>query len=130
MRLKMTAMANDLSVNYNDKDYALSLDQRIWMYHAEDRTYYRMFMPGYDSIIEINDGWDFNGDVFAPTFKPSLLTEGHISGKPRNHVFIANGLIEFLTDCTHELAGHKGVELPKLRDWPEWARFWEPGDTE
>ena len=51
--------------------------------------------------------WTFNGDCNAPTVNPSLLVE-----KPRHnqrssicHSFIRDGQIQYLTDCTHPLAG-------------------------
>lgn len=73
--------------------------------------------------------WQFNGDFDRPTFSPSILvTSGHyIVGhkgpecwctynaahpdRPapfvceRCHSFVRDGQIQFLDDCTHELAG-------------------------
>lgn len=52
--------------------------------------------------------WEFNGDMDKPTFSPSLRIQNHygIENKLRMcHSFIRNGSIEFLSDCTHELAG-------------------------
>ena len=77
--------------------------------------------------------WTFNGDLEKPTFKPSVLVKGIeplteeeyqkvMSGQkiePRKstcHSFITNGIIEFLTDCTHELKGQK-VEIPELPEY-------------
>jgi len=82
--------------------------------------------------------WDFDGDMDRPTFSPSLLlTTGHHSSghKPgdrcwcdynrehpddpspfrcgRCHSFVRGGRIEFLADCTHDLAGQT-VDLPDL----------------
>lgn len=78
--------------------------------------------------------WSFNGDYDKPTFSPSvLITSGHYSHPfggtgcwctynkehPDNpapfkcdvcHSFLRDGRIEFLSDCTHELAG-KIVDL-------------------
>lgn len=53
--------------------------------------------------------WQFNGDVVKPTFSPSHLCEyewGEERKKVRCHSFIKNGVIEYLSDCTHSLAGH------------------------
>ena len=83
-------------------------------------------------------GWTFNGNMDKPTFQPSLLvTRGHyVQGQPqppecpqctykdddgnpwpwgcgRCHSFIRDGMIEFLTDSTHALAG-KTVPLGDL----------------
>jgi len=77
-----------------------------------------------------NERWDFNGDYEKPTFKPSILVRGtkpisddeaerimcgeHIEPIPLVcHSFVTDGKIQFLTDCTHELAGQT-VEIP---DW-------------
>ena len=77
--------------------------------------------------------WQFNGDVERPTINPSLLVrypwfkefiEYKEDGKPLIgkqgteftyvcHSFIRDGKIQFLNDCTHELAG-RTVELPEF----------------
>jgi hypothetical protein len=97
--------------------------------------------PGCDSAHQIRvdpafgSAWGFNGDGNAPTFTPSVLVRsGHFiepqgkhcdrSGDPEwpcncvcCHSFVTEGRIQFLTDCTHELAGQT-VDLP---DWPGWG---------
>lgn len=85
-------------------------------------------------------GWGFNGNGDVPTFTPSVLvrsghylhgetpgncycdfTERHPEAAKgctwtcrRCHSFVTDGRIQFLSDCTHELAGQT-VDLP---DWP------------
>lgn len=57
--------------------------------------------------------WEWNGDREKPTISPSIL----VQGGSYNHVchsFVRDGQIQFLSDCTHELAGQT-VELP---EWP------------
>jgi hypothetical protein len=52
--------------------------------------------------------WQFNGDVDNPTFTPSLLnTWGPQENPHKNvcHLYVKNGMIEYLADCTHHLAG-------------------------
>lgn len=79
--------------------------------------------------------WGFNGNGDAPTFTPSVLVRsGHYvqpagkhcdrSGDPEwpcncmcCHSFVTDGRIQFLSDCTHDLAGQT-VDLP---DWPGWG---------
>lgn len=82
--------------------------------------------------------WEFNGDVDKPTLSPSILARGgccyepnwHQSekhGEPCDkgspdedgismchvcHSFVRDGRIEFLGDCTHELAGNTVDMLP------------------
>jgi hypothetical protein len=67
--------------------------------------------------------WQFNKDFENPTIKPSVLVQrqghnGNHNTLNRCHSFITDGKIEFLSDCTHELAG-KTVELPNVDQWPE-----------
>lgn len=56
--------------------------------------------------------WQFNGNLDKPTFSPSLLyTRSDSMG--RCHLFLRNGIIDFLSDCEHELKS-KSVPLPEL----------------
>lgn len=81
--------------------------------------------------------WQFNGNLDAPTFTPSLLVRSGCKsphhkpgeecwctfktddGEPspfkcyQCHSIVTNGKIQFLSDCTHELAGQT-VELPEI----------------
>lgn len=77
--------------------------------------------------------WTFNGDDCAPTFRASILVAGkqikrdenghwkgeyirNANGDPLDricHSFVTDGKIEYLSDCTHKMAGQT-VELP---DW-------------
>lgn len=48
--------------------------------------------------------WTFNNDMEKPTFRASLLQT--IPGENyRCHIFVTDGKIQYLGDCTHELAG-------------------------
>lgn len=84
-------------------------------------------------------GWAFNGDLEKPTFTPSILARnGHYASHHKQgdqcwcdynkenpddytegfecsvcHSFVTDGEIQFLPDCTHELAGQT-VELPDM----------------
>lgn len=54
--------------------------------------------------------WVWNGDVDKPTVMPSVKSRGgHMVGdvyvEVTCHSWIANGQVQFLTDCTHEFAG-------------------------
>jgi len=60
--------------------------------------------------------WQFNGDLAKPTLSPSVLVtslQGKAYEQARCHSFVRDGHIEFLSDCTHALAGQT-VELPEL----------------
>lgn len=66
--------------------------------------------------------WNWNGSLESPTLSPSILVRGDIpfteeevdkvlSGETVEHrpfcchSYVRNGQIEFLSDCTHKLAG-------------------------
>lgn len=66
--------------------------------------------------------WGFNGSMEAPTLTPSILIRYKASDQDDPaavamqsvcHSFVRDGRIEFLSDCTHELAG-KTVDLPEI----------------
>lgn len=98
--------------------------------------------PGCDDwhSIYVADGmrqgpsWKWNGNLERPSFQPSLLVRSghHVDGKhpcwcdyrkehpEKNaptcyicHSFITDGRIQFLSDCTHSMAGQT-IELPLL----------------
>ena len=53
--------------------------------------------------------WKWNGSKTKPTFSPSIL----IPSGPRCHSFVEDGMIRFLNDCDHELAG----KTVPLEEW-------------
>lgn len=55
--------------------------------------------------------WTWNESRDTPTLTPSLLTK--YSDAYVCHCFVTDGKIQFLTDCTHALAGQT-VELPEI----------------
>ena len=70
--------------------------------------------------------WQFNGDVDKPTFTPSLLNRWGKHADPTweppddkpgwngtCHLYVTNGQIIYLGDCTHHLAG-KTVEMEDI----------------
>lgn len=72
--------------------------------------------PGCDEWHGVDDTWEFNGDMEAPTFSPSVLVMPSDNGYiKRCHSFVRSGKIEFLGDCEHSLAGQT-VELPEVED--------------
>lgn len=77
--------------------------------------------------------WGYNGDPEAPTFTPSILVRSSerltederrrvlagekIQHRPTVcHSFVTAGQIQFLSDCTHALAG----QTVPLVEWPSW----------
>jgi hypothetical protein len=80
--------------------------------------------------------WGWNGNVEAPTFTPSILTRWTrtlvgdeemrrllSAGQPIPHqdilchMFVTDGKIQFLADCTHPLAG----QTVPMVEYPEWG---------
>lgn len=61
-----------------------------------------------------NPEWEWNGDAEKPTIRPSIkVTRRYPNRVEICHSFISNGMIKFLADSTHQLAGHTS-ELPEL----------------
>lgn len=65
-----------------------------------------------EHVIATGEGpgprWTFNGNMEKPTFSPSLLVTYTWGPEHKSivcHSFIVDGVWQFLTDCTHELAG-------------------------
>lgn len=78
--------------------------------------------------------WDYNDNPDAPTFTPSILVRGETWSPPVTaenmdewkrspwpqekveticHSFVTDGRIQFLSDCTHALAG----QTVELKPW-------------
>lgn len=63
--------------------------------------------------------WGWNGSLEAPTLTPSILTRHGtvVDGVEQVcHSFLTDGVFEFLSDCTHSLAGQR-VPMAPLEDW-------------
>jgi len=67
--------------------------------------------------------WTFNGNFENPTVRASVLTRSYRKNPDtgnydieidRCHSFITDGMIQFLSDCHHSLAGQT-VELPEIK---------------
>ena len=126
-------------IEWNGKRYEVDTEQRVFIMEDNGVKTAMLYMPGLPCPVQINvvchredkgsgTCWIWNGDVFNPTFSPSILTQllwGEKRKKIRNHVFVRNGKIQYLSDCSHKYAGKAMVELPKLCDWPEDMKLWE-----
>ena len=92
--------------------------------------------PGCDGAHQVNVGegsgprWGYNGNPDKPTFTPSILVRGvdrmtddeharimageHVEPRPIVcHSFVTDGRIQFLSDCTHRLAGQT-LDIPEF----------------
>jgi hypothetical protein len=68
----------------------------------------------FNAYINREPRWNFNGDLTRPTLDGSLLVRsGNANGPTVCHSFVKDGQIQFLGDCTHELAG-KTVPLEQF----------------
>lgn len=78
------------------------------------------FCPGCEAVHSIDPKrWVWNGSRDKPVFHPSVLVTwaGVIAGQTVTrvcHSFVTDGKMDFLSDCTHSLAG-KTVDIP---EWP------------
>jgi hypothetical protein len=90
----------------------------------EEATHLRLHLPGplENRILPVMIGgtrkgtnnWTWNGSVDSPTVKPSILTKGSTGFTSENgertitehvcHSFVNDGMVQFLSDCTHEYA--------------------------
>ncbi len=93
---------------------------------ATEATHVLLHMPGPipNRVIPVQlkgtragtGNWSWNGDTEKPTLKPSIKSwTGDSTGDIICHTFVNDGMVQFLEDCTHELAGQT---LPLLDvDW-------------
>jgi hypothetical protein len=99
------------------------------------RVFHSHWCPGCGEMHVIFANWTFDGNVTSPTFSPSVLITGKetvkVNGKwtgewvldvkgnaveSRCHYFLKEGKLEYLSDCTHKLAGQT-IPLPPLPEW-------------
>lgn len=89
---------------------------------AQEATHVLLNMPGPIPTVILpihrksdgsnGPGWSWDGDVDKPTLEPSLLSR---CGDIVCHSFVRNGVVQFLSDCTHELRDQH-VELLDVED--------------
>lgn len=95
-------------------------------------TTYIFNCPGCGCLHWISDRWQFNGEMDRPTVSPSILVRGTVPVTDEQHrrimagekiepvplvchSFVRDGRIEYLSDCTHALAGQT-VEIPDFEE--------------
>jgi len=90
--------------------------------HRVAENYYAFYCPGCEGNKAVPvkphaNGWEWNGSIDSPTFSPSLLWNvgGGNPTQPICHSFVKDGMIQYLPDSTHKLAGQT-VEIP---EWEE-----------
>ena len=59
--------------------------------------------------------WTFNGNLEKPTFRASMLVNAKNEGRePKCHLFVTDGKIQYLGDCTHKMAGQT-IEMEDIK---------------
>jgi hypothetical protein len=84
---------------------------------------YQFWCPGCETFhwaqVKADRGpvWGFNNDLERPTFTPSILCNGdqRCPDLPRCHMYVTDGNIQYLSDCTHKLAGQT-IPIPELNE--------------
>ena len=93
-----------------DSEGAHQYNQWFWWCPACDLAH---------SFADGEKGWTFNGDLERPTVQPSILTWSNGRDNAQGcHVFITDGMIQYLGDSFHTLAGQT-VPMVALPDWLE-----------
>lgn len=83
---------------------------------SDDEYYYHFKCPGckcehavaVDSPNYLCATWSWNRSMDKPTFYPSILVKWQYGEQLTKHVchsYVKDGTIQFLSDCTHKLAG-------------------------
>lgn len=101
----------------------------------EGRQGLNFYCPGCKRVHAVNYAanhqWSFNGNLEKPTLSPSVLCsyrhpKGYTNDNPAPadfngeyvtdicHSFVTDGCIQYLSDCTHDLAGET-IELPEFK---------------
>lgn len=119
------------TIEWNGHPVEIGIEHRMILLQENGQKAALIYMPGVPCHVMINlEGqhpvWSWNGDMEKPTFSPSILTQlpwGPERKQIRNHVFVRDSQIQYLSDCTHKYAG-KTLELPRLCDWPEEFNLW------
>lgn len=83
----------------------------------EGQIHHWFWCPGCDELhAYTTPRWARTGTDDAPTFTPSLLVTYGKDNPKRCHLFLRGGVLDFLSDCTHALAGQK-APLPEPPEW-------------
>ena len=104
----------------------LSSKLRSWVFG--DREGLSFFCPACNAahtILTTAGGWEWDGDVDRPTFTPSVKVTHEAKPDASDefkewrtarvcHSYVTAGMIQYLADCTHGLAG----QTVELAVWP------------
>lgn len=93
---------------------------RVLRIHGPEHASGTFWCPACDAPHAVrvagNGAWGWNGSTDAPTLTPSVFFNPpgahHNPERETCHSFVTDGRIQFLSDCSHKLAGQT-VELPE-----------------
>lgn len=92
-------------------DVAAIKDGHLWWY-----------CPGceilHGVVVEKNqkiDPWSWNRSLDKPTLSPSVLCQG----VSKCHIYMHDGQLQFLSDCSHEFAG-KTIQMEAVAPRIDW----------
>ena len=87
--------------------------------HPNDESMHMFWDPAMNEpnafyVRKDGSGWKWTGDFERPTVTPSILLTrpGYV-----DHLFISDGKIQYLNDCTHDLAGSTVDMMDFPEDW-------------
>ena len=88
--------------------------------HPNDPTMYMFWDVALDRpnafyVRDQHPSWNWNEDYECPTVSPSIRLIH--TGNQVDHLFIHDGKIQYLNDCTHELAGKTVNMVDFPEDW-------------
>lgn len=90
-----------------------------------ERPIWLFWCPACEMIHQLDERWKVGGTPEVPDVEGSYLRNGSgpvgvepdIMETPRCHLFIRNGQLQYLSDCSHSMAGQI-IPMPEL---PKWA---------
>lgn len=99
--------------------------------HLDGNYGHAHWCPGCEEMHRIPGSWTFDGNMDAPTFKPSVKVSGKLTVKENGrwngeyvrdgagapidmccHYILTAGVLNFCADSTHKLAGQNVPLLP------------------
>lgn len=96
-------------------------EESVWFWCSPCDTHHRFVTKRADGAPPQSPQWGWNGDLDKPTFTPSLFCnrdatpEDIALGAHRCHLFLREGMVQYLNDCSHSAAGTTvPVEPPRI----------------
>lgn len=96
------------------------MGRKVWTVEGEPQSFV-IDCPACSMAHKFDKRWTFNGNMELPTFRASMLVKWAKCDPVTNllikdivcHSFVTDGKIQYLADCTHDMAGQT-VDLPDV----------------